>query len=669
MSSLPVTQGDYSAASFKAPTPRQVLRVALNLKFLIDKVIPIASDVNQVTCQNSRILNHKVIQLARGACGGNHNDRESLRKYQSVLLFALLKVSGWYAELSIKELHNADLYKLRSIAAQHLCKIIIEFEENVDLHYLFLQMLLRRYSMNENDVDSEPLSVVELATDMHATTVISASGFQRCLAWLWRGWIIQAPDEPTTFVRDATISSMSFKAHFSPERIKTPKYQNILQIFFSVLFLFLYTLVVNDKDSTHVEPFDLVEVVFYCFTLGNLIDEALKIYYIGFAYLAFWNVFNDTLYTIITVSFVLRAVSLGLVSSKYSAESWDMLSYRILSCAAPFIWSRLLLYLESVQFVGLMLVVLKFMMTESIVFFVMLLLVMLGFLQGFIGLDASDGSIDITGPIMKNLVMTVVGAGGFDTFKSFAPPYAAILWYCYCFIVTVILLNILIALYSNAYQKVVENASDEYMALMSQKTLRFIRAPDENVFVPPFNIIEIALKPLEYIISEKHFERITHFIMCVIYSPTLLVVAISEVRIAKRIQYNRMAKLQDDANETDEVWNLTDGFVDNGSNLFFEESNGGIHDTRAKNSKAVKKQLEAERADPHFSVPSEWHKNVKQSVQPVQEGFQTGVGWELFDLYNQAETRYKKSEKKVEELTQAVNELIALVKESRSKPE
>ncbi|CAR27379.1 hypothetical protein ZYGR_0I06530 [Zygosaccharomyces rouxii] len=669
MSSLPVTQDDYNAASFKAPTPRQVLRVALNLKFLIDKVIPIDYDINQVTCQHSRILNHQVIQLTREACGGNRNDKESLRKYQSVLLFALLKVSGWYNELSVKELHNTELYKLRSIAAQHLCKIIIEFEENVDLHYLFLQMLLHRYSMNENDVDSEPLSVVELAADMHATIVIGSSGFQRCISWLWRGWIIQAPDEPTTFVRDATISSMSFKDHFSPERIKTPKYQNILQISFSILFLILYTLVVNEKDSTHVEPFDLAEVIFYCFTLGNLIDEAVKIYYIGFAYLAFWNVFNDTLYTIIGVSFVLRVVSLGLVSTKYSAESWDMLSYRILSCAAPFVWSRLLLYLESVQFVGLMLVVLKFMMTESIVFFVMLLLIMIGFLQGFIGLDASDGNIEIAGPIMRNLVMTVVGAGGFDTFKSFAPPYAAILWYFYCFIVTVILLNILIALYSNAYQKVVENASDEYMALMCEKTLRFIRAPDEYVFVPPLNIIELALKPLEYIISEKNSDRLTHFIMCAIYSPTLLIVAILEVRTAKRIQYNRMTKLQDDANESDEVWDLTDGFVDNGSNLFFDENNDGIHDTRVKNSRALKKQIEAERADPHFPVSPEWHKKVKKSVQPVQEGFQTGVGWELFDLYNQAETRYKKSENKVDELTQAVNELVTLVKELKMKQE
>lgn len=660
---LPITHNDYATTALKAPSPRQVLRIALNLKFLIDKVIPIAYDINLVTCPHSRILNSKVIRLAREACGGNQNDKQSTKKYQSVLVFALLKVSSWYNAMSGKELHNADLYLLRSIAAQHLSKIIIEFEEGVDLQYLLLQMLLRRYSINENDEDSEPLSVLELATDMHATIVIGASGFQRCISWLWRGWIIQSPQEPTTFVLDDTVSSLSVGAHFCPDRIKTPKYQNILQTMFSILFLLLYTLVVNDKDSARVEPFNSTEAIFYCFTLGNILDEAVKIYYVGTAYISFWNVFNDALYAIIGVSFVLRVISLGLVSTKYSAEYWDMISYRILSCAAPFAWSRLLLYLESVQFVGLMLVVLKFMMTESLVFFVMLFLIMIGFLQGFVGLDASDGSNEITGPILKNLMLTVLGSGGFDTFKSFAPPYAAILWYCYCFIVTVILLNILIALYSNAYQKVVDNALDEYMALMCEKTLRFIRAPDEKVFVPPLNIIELVVKPLEYVLSKSQFDSFTHFLMCALYSPILVIVAVNEVRTAKRIQYNRMLNLPDDANESDEAWNLTDGFVDNDSSLFFDDDNGGIHETRARNNKSLKIQLKAEQADPHFTVSKDWHKKVKDSVQPVQEGFQTGVGWELFALYNEAELRYRKSERKVEELTGAVNELVNTVKE------
>ena len=48
---------------------------------------------------------------------------------------------------------------------------------------------------------------------------------------------------------------------------------------------------------------------------------------------------------------------------------------------------------------------------------------------------------------------------------------------------SLVLLNILIALYNSAYEDITENAVDEYMALLSQKTLQFVRAPDENVFI------------------------------------------------------------------------------------------------------------------------------------------------------------------------------------------
>jgi hypothetical protein len=53
-------------------------------------------------------------------------------------------------------------------------------------------------------------------------------------------------------------------------------------------------------------------------------------------------------------------------------------------------------------------------------------------------------------------------------------------------------LNILIALYNSAYEDISGNAIDEYMAIFAQKTMQFVRAPDENVFIPrkslpPFN--------------------------------------------------------------------------------------------------------------------------------------------------------------------------------------
>ena len=54
------------------------------------------------------------------------------------------------------------------------------------------------------------------------------------------------------------------------------------------------------------------------------------------------------------------------------------------------------------------------------------------------------------------------------------------------------LLNILIALYNSAYEDITDNAIDEYMALFSQKTMQFVRAPDENVFIARKSLIPLA---------------------------------------------------------------------------------------------------------------------------------------------------------------------------------
>ncbi|CCK71900.1 Yvc1p KNAG_0I01090 [Huiozyma naganishii CBS 8797] len=668
---LPFSQADCTieragSIVFDPPTSRQNLCIAVNLKYIIDKTIPLAIDIHKVTCENSAVITDDIVQLAYEACGGNANDKSSLLKYRSVIIFALLNVYKWYEALSIQELHSFDLYQVRAAAAQQLCKIVIDREETRDLHFTFLQLLLRRYSINENDEDSEHLNSLELATDLHCTIVIGCSGFQRCLKWIWRGWIIQSRLDPKTFIKDETVSSLRFLDHFNPDRIKTPMYQNILQLVFCVIFLILYTLVVNGKHSKAVEPLDFTEVVFYLFTFGHISSEISKFYYIGYAYFSFWTCFNDIMYSIICISMYLRFVCFSPMKTTYPPEYWDRISYRILSCAAPFVWSRLLLYLESQRFVGIMLVVLKHMMTESLVFFVLLFLITVGFLQGFLGLDSSDGERNITVPILVNLIITVLGAGSFATFENFVPPYAGVLYYGYCFIVSVILLNILIALYSNAYQKVVDNADEEYMALMSQKALRYIRAPDEDVYVSPFNLIELLMVPVMKVLDKRSQRALSHFVMTFLYAPMLLFVSFKEIGEARRIKYNRMKRLPDDANESDTIWDLTDGYVDNHDNIFSTDNRSGIHATQKKNRESLSMQRQAERLDINFLVPEGWFKKVKtiieeKDVDPLEKFTE--------NLQRSVDERLDSTDQKIEQLIKTIDQLSNMLKELKGQKE
>ena len=59
---------------------------------------------------------------------------------------------------------------------------------------------------------------------------------------------------------------------------------------------------------------------------------------------------------------------------------------------------RLLLYLDSVRFFGAMMVVLKVMMKESLIFFSLLIVIIVGFLQAFIGMDNADSSVEVFHP-------------------------------------------------------------------------------------------------------------------------------------------------------------------------------------------------------------------------------------------------------------------------------
>ena len=126
----------------------------------------------------------------------------------------------------------------------------------------------------------------------------------------------------------------------------------------------------------------------------------------------------------------------------------------------------------------------------------------------------------------------------------------------------VILLNILIALYNSAYEDITENAVDEYMALFSQKTMQFVRAPDENVFIAPFNLVELFLLvlPFEWWMPKDKYERLNDIVMGIIYSPLLVITAFIETRQAHRVSYNRRRGEEDD--DTVEEWEQVLGECD-----------------------------------------------------------------------------------------------------------
>lgn len=243
--------------------------------------------------------------------------------------------------------------------------------------------------------------------------------------------------DPSTFVPYKNKASTNYWDHVDPDRMRVPRYQNTVQIFFSILFLVLYTQVINSINPSG--DLDFVEAILYVFTLGFVCDELSKVWKIGTYYIGFWNVFNSTLYALLTTSFIFRmlAYSHSVDHGLERREHYNTLSYNFLAFSAPMIWIRLLLYLDTYRFFGAMLVVVKVMMKESLIFFALLIVVLIGFLQAFLGMDDVDSNKDATAFILQSMANTVMQSPDFSGFQNFSPPFGIILYYIFTFVVMV----------------------------------------------------------------------------------------------------------------------------------------------------------------------------------------------------------------------------------------
>lgn len=302
--------------------------------------------------------------------------------------------------------------------------------------YLLHAVLLRRYSILADGAPTTPANVVEKAVDLHAVRVIGSSGYQKCISHLWRGWLVQDEDDPSVFVDYQNKDNTSFLAHMDPDRMRAPRYQNAAQLLFSLIYLALYTAAINSVNPTGV--LDTAEVAMYIFTFGFVCDEVVKFYKAGYQILGFWNAFNGVLYASLTASLILRIIGLTASSDSHFRSHYSTLSYNMLSFIAPMFWSRLLLYLDSFRFFGAMLVVLKVMMKESVIFFALLIIIVIGFLQAFIGLDLTDDNVAGDALfIIESMMKAILQSPQFEGFETFGPPWGIILYYCFTFVVMV----------------------------------------------------------------------------------------------------------------------------------------------------------------------------------------------------------------------------------------
>lgn len=119
----------------------------------------------------------------------------------------------------------------------------IEDEEREE--YLMQETLLKRYSIVIDGQETDAANVIERAVDLHALRVIGSSGYQKCISYLWRGLLVQNDEKPSYFIAWKDKANPDYWSHFNPDRMRAPIYQNVVQIFFSLFYLAVYSVAIN----------------------------------------------------------------------------------------------------------------------------------------------------------------------------------------------------------------------------------------------------------------------------------------------------------------------------------------------------------------------------------------------------------------------------------------
>jgi hypothetical protein len=204
----------------------------------------------------------------------------------------------------------------------------IETEDNQD--YLLQDILLKRYSIMIDGEQTSPANVIERAVDLHALRVTGSSGYQKCVTYLWRGWLVQDENDPSMFIDFKKKSNTNYWTHVDPDRMRAPIYQNATQIIFSLIYLGLYTGAINTVNPKGDS--DIVEILLYIFTFGFICDEFSKFWKVGRYYIGFWNVFNLVLYGLLATSLVTRFIALShpLEDNDGQRGKFNELSYNFL---------------------------------------------------------------------------------------------------------------------------------------------------------------------------------------------------------------------------------------------------------------------------------------------------------------------------------------------------
>ncbi|KAF9955934.1 hypothetical protein BGZ72_003251 [Mortierella alpina] len=455
---------------------------------------------------------------------------EFLASLGKEVVYGLLRCVETFLDEGEHDVGRKRLLERRAVVTQIAAAAVVKVFVKKDMMATYCHVLTRPYfAVDEESNTAE--NAIEIAIRVHATDFLADVEVQRCVQALWNGLILQTEDDECR-VRFVEYNGVRRSRHNLWEwidvgRLNVPKYQNNMRIAMFIVFLIVYTFIVNDRTEqpTAAEWALYVVVCGYIFEEFRLIFEGGTAFFLG----SIWHWINIFSYSVFIVCFALRFTAYYLVQDEKLTQYYTNMSYDLMALLSVFLWLKILSLLDGIQYFGTMVMVLQKMLKDGIMFFWLLAWVFIGFFQSFYALqndklkDASNSS--------KLLIRGFLQDPDWDLAMEQDPAYGFWLFALYLFLTSIILLNLLVALFNSSYTNITDSSEKEYLALFTFKVFSYLKSPDEFPYAAPFNLIEVFFViPWSSILSKDAYRKLNKVVMGTLFGVPVLVIAVSERR-------------------------------------------------------------------------------------------------------------------------------------------
>ncbi|KAI8360641.1 hypothetical protein B0O80DRAFT_208472 [Mortierella sp. GBAus27b] len=358
-------------------------------------------------------------------------------------------------------------------------------------------------------------------------------------SYIWMGEIVffsNAIDNPQTClnasrqeIRTVTIYDSRDTKFMRLSRLRVPRYKSTFQMITFSAFMIIYTMVTFARDP----QLTLAEVILDIMALSFALDECIELKDSGpsFYFESVWNLFDVPIYLIFVGFIGLRIAALTGGSTELSHFAYDFLG-----CNSILLWPRLFAGLDHYRFFGTMLIVLRQMLIDAMLFLALSFIFYVGFLQAFYTLHDNTKSYK---EIAWLLLQVFLGSAfiGFEQSSNISAQFGTPLMVLFVAISVLMLYTLLISIFSQTFSEVSANAKEEFMFLFSVKVMEEVKSDTLYEFQPPFNILAgIVVWPCSLFYSPEVVGKISRILLRVFYFPELVCIYIFEAIVTKRKQ-------------------------------------------------------------------------------------------------------------------------------------